>query len=187
LITALHHFERKQIYGILKQYTFFGKLAGFEMIRLKRILFPTDFSDFSAYAASFAVSFAVDYKAKLYVLHVIEFPLGMPGIYSLSGSSEQIAEKAKEFARAQLKSASPEDVLEKLEFEVHCREGKPFWEIIEFAKENKMDMIVMGTRGRSGLESVLLGSTAEKVLRKSTVPVFVVRRPGHRLIIPPVG
>ena len=157
------------------------------MIRLQKILFPTDFSDFSAYAASFAVSFAVDYKAKLYVLHVMEFPLGMPELYTVSASDEQIAERADHLARAELKAASTEEMFERLDFEISCRQGKPFLEIIDFAKEKEMDLIIMGTRGRGGLESVLLGSTAEKVLRKSTVPVFVVRRPGHRIVIPPVG
>lgn len=157
------------------------------MIQLKKILFPTDFSDFSAYAASFAVSFAVDYKAKLYILHVVELPLGMPGIYSMGANDEEIGRTADRLVREELEAASSADLLGKLDYEVACAQGKPFAEIIKFADEAGVNMIIMGTRGRTGLETVLLGSTAEKVLRKSSVPVFVVRRPGHRFVIPPIG
>ncbi len=157
------------------------------MIKLKRILFPTDFSDFSAYAASFAVSFAVDYGAKLYVLHVVELPLGMPGIYTMGAGQEKLAEMAERLAREELEMATTPDLLEKLDYAVVCLQGAAFQNIISFAQENSIDMIIMGTRGRSELETILLGSTAEKVLRNSPIPVFVVRRPGHRLVIPPVG
>lgn len=157
------------------------------MIKLQKILFPTDFSDFSSYAASFAVSLAVDYKSKLYVLHVVELPLGMPGIYSMKTSEEELERQAQQHVRAELEGATVPELLEKLEYEVVCRKGSAFDQIVRFAESNQVDMIVMGTRGRTGLENVLLGSTAEKVLRKSSVPVFIVRRPGHRFIIPPVG
>jgi nucleotide-binding universal stress UspA family protein len=154
---------------------------------LEKILFPTDFSDFSSYAASFAVSLAVDYKAKLYILHVVELPLGMPGIYSLGASEEELERQAQQHVRAELEGATVPELLEKLEYQVVCRKGSAFDHIVRFAESNEVDMIVMGTRGRTGLENVFLGSTAEKVLRKSSVPVFIVRRPGHRFIIPPVG
>ena len=157
------------------------------MIQIKNILLPTDFSDFSAYAASFAVSFAVDYKAKLYILHVIEPPLGLPGIYMMGATEEELAEQTEKLAREELESAAPRDLLEKLDYEIAYRQGKPFHEIITFGQHNQIDMIIIGTRGRTGLEHVFLGSTTEKVLRKSEIPVFVVRRPGHRFVIPPVG
>jgi nucleotide-binding universal stress UspA family protein len=158
-----------------------------DLIKLERILLPTDFSDFSTYAASFAVSFAVDYGAKLYVLHVVELPLGMPGIYKLGSTDEELTSQAEQLVRDELTSASAPDTLQKLDYSVAARQGKPFDEIITYARENDIDMIVMGTRGRTGIENVLLGSTAEKVLRKSPIPVFVVRRPGHRFVVPPVG
>jgi len=157
------------------------------MIKLNKILLPTDFSDFSAYAASFAVSFAVDYKAKLYILHVIELPLGMPGLFKMGATEKELERQTNELVQQELKSASTEDILGTLNYKVAYRQGKPFAEIIKFAQDEGIDMIVMGTRGRTGIESVLLGSTAEKVLRKSPVPVFVVRRPGHRFVVPPVG
>lgn len=157
------------------------------MIRLKNILFPTDFSDFSNYAASFAVSFASDYGAKLHVLHVVELSFGVPEVLSLKMSMEEVDAKVMEHVRQELESAATPAILGKLDYEVACLKGKPFLEIIKFAAEKEIDMIVMGTHGRSALESMLLGSTAEKVVRKAPCPVFTVRKPGHRFVLPTMG
>ncbi len=157
------------------------------MVRLKNILFPTDFSDFSSYAASFAVSFATDYKAKLHVLHVIELPLGMPEVLSLKISMEEVKAKVMQDARQELESAATPAILGKLDYEIVCLKGKPFLEIIKFAAEKEIDMIVMGTHGRSALESMLMGSTAERVVRQAACPVFTVRKPGHRFVLPTMG
>ena len=157
------------------------------MIDLKNILFPTDFSDFSGYAASFAVAFAGDYGAKLHVLHVVEPPLGMPETFVLMSSDEELGDKARELARKELETAATPETVKELEYEFTCLKGKPFVEIIKFAKDKKIDMIVMGTHGRSAVETAVLGSTTEKVVRKAPCPVFTVRRPGHRFVIPTVG
>jgi nucleotide-binding universal stress UspA family protein len=156
------------------------------MIELKRILFPTDFSDFSQYAATFAVSFASDYGAKLYVLHVLE-PSILAELHLLNVTMEGLEAKTKKLVQEEIESAVSRDTLEKLDYEVACRKGKPFLEIIRFCRENAIDMIVMGTHGRSALESALLGSTAEKVVRKSPCPVFTVRKPGYRFVVPAIG
>jgi nucleotide-binding universal stress UspA family protein len=157
------------------------------MVRLKRILFPTDFSDFSKYAASFAVSFACDYGAKLYVLHVAETPHDLSGTLSAKAPLDEIREKAAELAAQELESASTPEMMAKLDYEVHCVGGKPFMEIITFAREKEVDMIVMGTHGRSALGAAMMGSTAEKVVRKASCPVFTVRMPGHRFVMPAIG
>jgi len=158
------------------------------MIEIRNILFPTDFSDFSKYAASFAVSFACDYGAKLYVFHVVEAHQDIPGlILGKTPPMDEIRTKAAELAREELAAASTPDLLEKLDCEVACAEGKPFLEIISFAREKNVDMIVMGTHGRSALMSAMMGSTAEKVVRKAPCPVFTVRLPGHRFVMPAIG
>ncbi|GAB4344609.1 MAG: universal stress protein [Candidatus Abyssubacteria bacterium] len=156
------------------------------MIQLKRVLFPTDFSDFSRYAATFAVSFSHDHGAKLFVLHVIE-PSILDELHVLSVTTQVLEEKSRQLAQEELESATDADVLEKLEYEIVCRKGTPFLEIIRFTRENAIDMVVMGTHGRSALESALLGSTAEKVVRKSPCPVLTIRKPGYRFVIPAVG
>ena len=62
--------------------------------------------------------------------------------------------------------------------------GRPFVEIIRYAKEHEIDLIVIATHGHSGLTSMLLGSVTEKVVRKSPCPVLTVRTPGHEFKMP---
>jgi nucleotide-binding universal stress UspA family protein len=65
-----------------------------------------------------------------------------------------------------------------------CRQGTPFLEIVRYAKEHEMDLIVLGTHGRSGLAHVLMGSVAERVVRKSPCPVLTVRPTEHQFVMP---
>jgi nucleotide-binding universal stress UspA family protein len=69
-------------------------------------------------------------------------------------------------------------------YQVVLKEGEPFVEIIQMAKRESTDLIVMGTHGRTGLDHVLFGSTAEKVVRKSPCPVLTTRLPGKRFSMP---
>ena len=64
------------------------------------------------------------------------------------------------------------------------RQGSPFVEIVQSARENKIDLIVMGTHGRSGVQHMLIGSVAEKVVRKAGCPVLTVRPPDHQFTMP---
>jgi len=157
------------------------------MIKLKRILFPTDFSDFSKYAASFAVSFATDYGAKLYVLHVIETFLDFYETLSETMPGKELDSRIMELANQEIEASTTPTVFKKLDIEINCVKGKPFLEILRTAHEQDIDMIVMGTHGRSALEAAVLGSTAEKVVRKAHCPVFTVRKPGHRFVAPTFG
>jgi nucleotide-binding universal stress UspA family protein len=188
MVCKLDYFEKMSDYGIFKGNTPNGSSAeDAEMVTLKKILFPTDFSDFSSYAASFGISFAYDYGAKLYVLHVVEISLNIAQTLLAHDSMEELSAKAAELGREELESASPPELLAKLDYEVACIRGKPFLEIIRFARDKEIDMIVMGTHGRSALESTLMGSTAERVVRKAPCPVFTVRKPGHRFVMPTMG
>jgi len=159
------------------------------MIAINRILTPTDFSDFSKHALKYAVSFATQYKAKLYLLHVISdipeistfylkhFP--MEGI-----SEEEIYGEIEERVRSELERIISEDIGEGIEVEPAVVRGVPFLEIIRFARENLIDLIVIATHGRTGLKRALFGSTAEKVVRKAPCPVMTVRHPEHEFVLP---
>ncbi len=147
------------------------------MIELKKILFPTDFSDPSKEALKYALSFAREHDAQLIALHVINKQLfseglNLPRVISIDALEEAMA---KEAARRMVDFFSDVVGIDKINFKKIVLQGNPFLEIIKFAKENDIDMIVIGTHGRSGLEHILLGSTAEKVVRKAPCPVLSVK------------
>jgi nucleotide-binding universal stress UspA family protein len=86
--------------------------------------------------------------------------------------------------RAALERVIKENQLQRFQASAEVREGTPFYEIIQFAKEKDIDLIVMGTHGHTGLVHVLMGSVTEKVVRKSPCPVLTVRHPEHEFVHP---
>ena len=155
------------------------------MIELKRILLPTDFSDYSAIATAYATSFADKFGAELHLLHVLQDLVAMipePGLaFPPPGDYMQAFQQSAEQALAQLPDSLPSDASKIVRV---TRQGPPFVEIIRYAKENEIDLIIMGTHGRSGLAHVLLGSVAEKVVRKAPCPVLTVRPSEHQFQMP---
>jgi nucleotide-binding universal stress UspA family protein len=155
------------------------------MIRIKTILHPTDFSEPSKYALTYALSFAEEYNAKLCVLHVIEEVssalyfdmLQAPPLAQLMADIEKQAQKAME-------ELIPAETRTKYRAETLIRKGVPFLEIVRCAEETQADIVVCGTHGRTGLKHAIFGSVAEKVVRKSPCPVLSVRHPEHKLVMP---
>lgn len=141
---------------------------------IKKILFATDFSKGSENAFSYAFSLARKYGARLDVIHVVQEMLDMTGFYIPHISVEVIEREMEEAAEKKIKDFC-KDKIKGVEYEAHLKRGVPFKEIIETAGAVGADVIVMGTHGRSGVDHVLFGSTAEKVVRKSTIPVLTVR------------
>jgi nucleotide-binding universal stress UspA family protein len=155
------------------------------MIDLKRILVPTDFSKFSQNALTYAVAFAEKFGAELYLLNVVQdLALFLPDAVTagppLVPPLDQITTAVHE-ALDRLVTASH---LEHLKVQREVREGAPFSEIVRYAREQDIDLIVMGTHGRGGLAHVLLGSVSEKVVRKAPCPVLTVRHPEHEFVHP---
>ena len=156
------------------------------MIQLKRVLVPVDFSEFGKHALRYGCEFARRFGAELHLLNVVEdiYPMvpeaGMllpsQGDYlaELQGSSQKALEQMPEENWAQ----GIPDVIR------HVEAGTPFLEVIRYAKEHDIDLIVIGTHGRSGLVHVLMGSVAEKIVRKSPCPVLTVRPEGHDFVMP---
>lgn len=154
------------------------------LIKLKNILFPTDFSDFCKFAASYAYAFALQYDASLYLIHVIEEGTLDAVLSSFPRPArEELLEAARRRMDEFIKETLPEEGKE-LRIESIITYGKPFVEIIKEAKEREIDMIVMGTHGMSALEHALLGSTTEKVVRKAPCPVLSIRLPMHKFVMP---
>jgi nucleotide-binding universal stress UspA family protein len=155
------------------------------MADIKRILFATDFSDNSRYALTFAISFAKKYDAMLYVLHVIQqpsYPLGMYAEISFD-AMDKFSQSISEAVQKEMQALKEKDLKGCSKYECLIVHGTPFLEILRTAKEKNVELIVVGTHGRTGLDHVLFGSTAEKVVRRAPCPVLSVRLPGKEFKI----
>ncbi|MFC2103014.1 universal stress protein [Bacteroidota bacterium] len=146
-------------------------------LEVKKVLVPIDFSDYSKSALKYAVNFSTQFNADIILVYVVE-----PVIYPPDFSMGQIALpsvntewdiKAKEELDKLAKSEIPENV----KVTTILKTGKPFLEIIETASEENADLIIIATHGHSGVEHILFGSTAEKVVRKAPCPVLTLREP----------
>jgi universal stress protein A len=155
------------------------------MIDLKRILVPTDFSKHSHNALKYAAALADKFSAELYLLHVVQ-NLGVliPDMVNVTPPVLPSVEEMTSAVRVAMERLIKENQLDKFTVHAEAREGTPFYEIIQFAKEKDVDLIVMGTHGRGGLVHMLLGSVAEKVVRKAPCPVLTVRDPEHEFVHP---
>lgn len=144
------------------------------MLQLQTILHPTDFSDRSEYAFRLAGSLARDHGARLVVLHVMPPPVayGETGfVMELQGYRATVE---KELHQVRLPDPG-------VHVEYRLEEGNAASLIVEVASETNCDLIVMGTHGRTGLRRLLLGSVAEKVMRKAPCPVLTVK--DHSLLV----
>jgi nucleotide-binding universal stress UspA family protein len=155
------------------------------MIDLRRILVPTDFSKHSENALKYAVAFAEKFGAELHLLHVVQdLALFVPDAVGGTPPVVPPVDQLTAAVREALQRLIRDNGLERLRVCPEVREGTPFYEIIRCAREKDVDLIVMGTHGRSGLAHVLLGSVSEKVVRKAPCPVLTVRHPEHEFIHP---
>ena len=150
------------------------------MTDLLTILWPTDFSGVSAQAGKYAFTLADRLGAELHALHVIEeFAPSVPAaVQYLAAHPEDYMAKARQSAEKALAAALPSDVAGGKQVVRAIRQGAPYVQIVEYAKENGIDLIVMGTQGRAGLPHFLIGSVAERVVRTAPCPVLTVRPDG---------
>lgn len=155
------------------------------MINLKRILVPTDFSEYSANALRYAAAFADKFAAEVILLHVFQ-DLAVSGPEAIAVGPPIVApiEQFLDSARKSLERLIQDAHLEHLNIHAEVRPGTPFDEIVAMAQEKDVDLIVMGTHGRGWLAHVLLGSVTEKVVRKAPCPVLTVRHPEHEFVQP---
>ena len=145
------------------------------MVTLKKILCPVDHSECSYLALKYAISLALKDEAKLYLMHVIDARLYDTEMYKFSPYKLNEIDESK--LRADLMKSLPDGTSDVLEVETIVVKGVPFNEIINAATEISVDLIVIGTHGRTGISHVMLGSVAEKVVRKAPCPVLTVRMP----------
>jgi nucleotide-binding universal stress UspA family protein len=139
-------------------------------ITLKNILFLTDFSEPSEAALPFAVSIARAYGAKLHALHVM---LPTPSVYTTPELTVTAIESEEESAQAEMQRI--ESQLAGISHEAAIERGVAVWPSLERAlKDENIDLIVLGTHGRTGARKLLLGSVAEEIFRRSAVPVLTI-------------
>ena len=147
------------------------------MFKIKNILLPTDLSTTSLSSANYAIELAHQYKAKIHLLHVLEKTPPILTIRSLDLSQEKIlksfedeGKKALETVIKKIKHENERDI----QIEPVLKKGIDYEEIVKYSKEQKIDLIVISTHGRTGLLHTLLGSVAEKVIRYAKCPVLVI-------------
>jgi len=149
---------------------------GADVIKFKRIMVAHDFSDYSEMALKYAISLAQEHQAELHLLHVLNTPLIVePELTWVPSSVEGSYHKA---ARALQKAVPPEAYLWCSVTNV-VRWGKPYREILAYAKEQQIDLVCMGEHGSGFGMNALFGSNVDRVLRQSPCPVLVARALKH--------
>ena len=142
-----------------------------------RIVVPTDFSDCSREAWSMAKRLGTTPESELILTHVLtEVPRFGEGILTAQSASE-IEAAARKWAEATLAEWVAAARAEGLKVRSALRTGVPYQEIVALARAERADLIVIGTHGRGGMNRVLLGSIADRVVRLAPCPVLTVREP----------
>ncbi|MCC7084408.1 MAG: universal stress protein [Pirellulales bacterium] len=140
-------------------------------MQLKKILFPTDFSHASDAGLPLATALARDTGATLVILHVEEPPLAYGGGELYYGIPEPNTEALQKMLAA-VKPADPQ-----VAYVHRMVTGDPATEIVRVANDERADIIVVGTHGRTGLTRLLMGSVAEQVIRRAACPVLTFKEP----------
>lgn len=146
-------------------------------LNIKKILVPIDFSDYSKSALKYAKEFSKYFGAEIILIYVVE-----PMVYPPDFSMGQIAIPTIDIeldkrAKEELEKLAKNEIHSDTKFQIVIKTGKPFVEIIQTASEMDIDLIIIATHGHSGVEHILFGSTAEKVVRKAPCPVLTLREP----------
>ena len=145
------------------------------MKRIKNILVPTDFSDYSLAISEYLFSLAESGEATLHLLNVVPEPLNEVYYAGFGIDPVNILQHGIEGAQSDLRGVVERRLRYSGDVRQVVRQGEPYREIVRYATEENIDLILMATHGRTGLSHVLLGSVAEKVVRHSPVPVLTVK------------
>ncbi len=144
------------------------------MREIKTILVPTDFSDHSKHATDTAIGLAKTLGASIHLVHVLHYPVQVaaPGQVAIP---QDLWTQIRDGAARRLEKTSKSVSSAGIAVETHLTEGANAQAVVELAKKIKADLIVMGTRGLSGLKHVMLGSVAERTVRLAPCPVMTVK------------
>jgi len=149
-----------------------------ETLKIKRILCPIDFSEFSASAYQHALSVAEHYRAKLVAQHIVEMWRHPSGDFAASaGVYEEYSQALRESGKEQLQEFVKKHTNDEIQPELVVQTGVAADSILSFAQLQKADVIVMGTHGRRGFDRLMLGSVTDRVMRTAPCPVLVASKP----------
>lgn len=152
--------------------------------KVDKVLLSTDFSEHSKVAVPWAVDLAKKYKADLHIIHVFDEAAIEAFFFNYAGQADEYFAKFREGFQNEI-----DELLSGLDtggitIRPVLANGNPFLEIVQYAKENGIDIIVLGTHGRTGMAHMFMGSIAEKVVRKAHCPVLTVRSPEFEFVSP---
>lgn len=156
------------------------------MIELRHVLVATDFSDASAVALNYGRELARTFGATLHVIHAVDLlaariPMSQGHGYDLDHLQKEIEESART-AIAELVTDEDRSKLQTHEAVVAAL--SPSEAILDYARDKMIDVIVIGTHGRTGLSRLVMGSVAERIVRNAPCPVLTVRHPEHEFLRP---
>jgi len=143
-------------------------------VPLGKLLYATDLSSESVAGLERALDLARDFSAELVILHAVQDLGWAPGSEFVPLDVESRAVQVREAAFEYLVNSVPEDARKDPRVRIELREGVPYEVILAFAASDEVDLIVLNTQSRSGIDRALLGSTAERVVRGATVPVLSI-------------
>jgi universal stress protein A len=150
-------------------------------VAIKKILVPIDFSSCSLKALTYAIAFAKQFKAVITVLYVIQ-PYYVAGDYAGGLDYATLELEIEENSTRRLKELTAEVIGKSAKYNVLIGRGRPVDEIARTADELNVDLIIISTHGHTGLKHVVLGSTAENVVRHAPCPVLTVRMEEHEFV-----
>jgi universal stress protein A len=147
------------------------------MQTFEKILTAIDFSGNSDYAFEYALTLATQFQAELTIMHVINEPVDLRGFYVPHISFEQLEKEIEEGAVKMMEKFCQTHMGAFTNYKTAIVTGIPYEEIIKGAENAGASLIVLGTHGRTGLDHIIFGSTAERVVRSASCPVLTIRMP----------
>jgi nucleotide-binding universal stress UspA family protein len=143
----------------------------------EKILTAIDFSESSDFAFEYALTLARQFQAELTVMHVINEPVDLRGFYVPHISFEQLEKEIEEGAEKMMEKFCQTKMGDFTRYTTAVVAGIPYEEILRKAEETGASLIVLGTHGRTGIDHLIFGSTAERVVRSAACPVLTIRLP----------
>jgi nucleotide-binding universal stress UspA family protein len=145
------------------------------MVEIKRILYPIDFSECSYQVLPYVLNVAEKYDAEIYLLYVLDDLRQFAGMHVPHTSISNFVEQAMVESEKMLDKICDEHLQSCPNFQRRLVMGDPRLEILKMAESEKIDLVIIGSHSRRGLERIIFGSVAEYVVKNASVPVLTVK------------